>query len=109
MDVFISADIEGITGIVSPAQCAGAGSADFDWQFARQMYTHDVNAAIRGARKAGAKRIVVKDAHGNSKNLLLTDLEKGVELISGHGSGLQGMMEGLDGSFGAVMLVGYHS
>lgn len=70
---------------------------------------HDVNAAIRGARAAGASRIVVKDSHGNSKNLLIEDLEPGVELISGHGSGRDGMMEGIDESFDAAFLVGYHA
>ena len=71
--------------------------------------THDVNAAVRGARKAGAKRIVIKDSHGNSKNLLIDELEKGVELISGHGSGKDGMMEGIDESFHAAFLIGYHA
>lgn len=73
------------------------------------MMTHDVNAAIRGARNGGATKIVVKDSHGNSKNLLIEDLEKGVELISGHGSGRDGMMEGIDDSFDAAFLVGYHA
>lgn len=71
--------------------------------------THDVNAAIRGARSAGATRVVVKDSHGNSKNLLIEDLEPGIELISGHGSGRDGMMEGIDESFDAAFLIGYHA
>ena len=72
------------------------------------MMTHDVNAAIRGARKAGATKVVVKDSHGNSKNLLIDELESGVELISGHGSGRDGMMEGIDDSYAAAFLIGYH-
>ena len=43
----------------------------YDYAFARRMMTHDVNAAIRGARAAGATEVVVKDSHNNSKNLLL--------------------------------------
>lgn len=109
MDVFISADIEGVTGLVSWSQCGRPDGKHFDFGFARRMMSHDVNAAIRGARAAGAERIVVKDSHGNSKNLLIEDLEPGVELISGHGSGTDGMMQGIDGSFGAAMLVGYHA
>lgn len=109
MNVFISADIEGITGLVSWSQCGRPNGDHYDFAFARRMMTHDVNAAIRGARKAGAKRIVIKDSHGNSKNLLIEDLEKGVELISGHGSGREGMMEGIDESFDAAFLVGYHA
>ncbi len=107
--VYISADIEGITGLVSWSQCSRPDGKTFDFAFARRMITHDVNAAIRGARSAGADEIVVKDSHGNSKNILIEDLEQGVELISGHGSGIDGMVMGIDGSFDAAMLIGYHA
>ena len=109
MDVYISADIEGITGLVSWSQCSRPDGGSFDYAFARRMMAHDVNAAVRGARRAGAGRIVIKDSHGNSKNLLIDDLEPGVELVSGHGAGTDGMMQGIDASFGCAMLVGYHA
>ncbi len=109
MNVYISADIEGITGLVSWSQCSRPNGESWDFPFARRMMTHDVNAAIRGARAAGATRVVVKDSHGNSKNLLIEDLEPGIELISGHGSGRDGMMEGIDSSFDAAFLIGYHA
>jgi D-amino peptidase len=110
MDVFISADIEGITGLVSWSQCAGPDEEAADWAFAREMMTHDVNAAIRGARKAGARRVVVKDSHGDGRNLLAAELEPGIELISGTGCRWHDvMMQGVDSSFGAAFLVGYHA
>lgn len=108
MNVYISADIEGITGIVSWSQCSRPDGKSFDYAFARRMMTHDVNAAIRGARAGGATRVVVKDSHGNSKNLLVDELEPGTELITGHGSGTDGMMMGIDATFDAALLVGYH-
>jgi D-amino peptidase len=106
--VFISADIEGVTGVVSWSHCGRADADHYDFPFARRMMTHDVNAAIRGAQKAGAEEIVVKDSHGNSKSLLIDELEPGTELVTGHGSGIDGMMEGIDPSFQAAILVGYH-
>ncbi len=109
MKVYISVDIEGITGLVSWSQCSRPDGKSFDYAFARRMMTHDLNAAIRGARAAGATEIVIKDSHGNSKNLLIDELEPGVELVSGHGSGTDGMMEGVDDSFDASILVGYHA
>lgn len=109
MKVYISADIEGCTGLVSWSQCGRPNSEHYDFKFAREMMTNDVNAAIRGARAAGATLIVVKDSHGNSKNLLINELEPGVELISGHGAGTDGMMRGIDNTFDAAMLVGYHA
>lgn len=108
MRVFISADIEGITGVVSWSQAEGPTAAAYDFAFARRMYTHDVNAAIRGARAAGAGRIVIIDAHNKGKNLLVDELEPGTELISGYGSGTLGMMLGIEEGFDAAMLVGYH-
>ncbi len=107
--VFISADIEGVTGVVNWAQCGGPDRECYDWAFARRMLTHDVNAAIRGARDAGATQILVKDSHGRSKNLLIDELAPGVELVSGFGSHPDGMMTGIDESFDAAMLIGYHA
>lgn len=109
MDIYLSADIEGCTGLVTWGQAGGPREGHFDWAFARRMMTHDVNAAIRGARKAGAERIVVKDSHNTSKNLLIDELEDGVELISGFGGGTGGMMAGINDSFDAALLIGYHA
>src|SRR5258708_2786980 len=108
MKVFISVDIEGATGLVSFSQCGRPNGEHYDFGFARRMLTHDVNAAIRGFRAAGATQVVVKDAHATCKNLLIEDLEPGTELISGFGSRKDGMMDGIDESFDAAALVGYH-
>lgn len=109
MKVFISVDIEGATGIASFSQCGRADGSHYDYAFARRMLTGDVNAAIRGARAAGATEVVVKDAHGNCKNLLVDELEPGTQLISGFYPRNDYMMDGIDESFGAAMLVGYHA
>ena len=109
MRVFISADIEGITGIVSFSQCEGPKPQFYDFPFARRMYTHDVNAAIRGARAAGATQVVVKDSHAGCRNLLIEDLEPDVELISGISANPDGMMQGIDSTFDRALLVGYHA
>src|ERR1700733_3200655 len=108
MKVYISVDIEGITGIVSFSQCGRPDGQHFDFGFARRMLTHDVNAAICGLRAAGATEVVVKDSHATCKNLLVDELEPGTQLISGSGAGRDGMMDGIDDSFAASLLVGYH-
>lgn len=109
MKVYISADMEGITGLVAWGQCGRPDSSHYDFSFARTRMAGDVNAAIRGARDAGATEIVVKDSHGNSKNLLIDMLEPGIQLISGHGGGSGGMMAGIDRECAAAVLVGYHA
>lgn len=109
MRVFVSVDIEGVSGIVAWSQCGGPNANHYDYQWARARMTADTNAAIRGARAAGATDIVLRDSHGNSKNLLIDQLEPGVRLVSGHGSCTDGMMIGIDETFDAAMLVGYHA
>lgn len=114
MKLYISADIEGVTGVTSwNFQCGSPGDNNPDWQFARRMMTHDVNAAIRGAGEAGATKIVVKDSHNVGKNLLIEELicptGVQVELISGSRASINGMMDGISDEFDAAFLVGYHA
>ena len=103
--VFISADMEGISGISAPDQLSAAGA---EYNRSRKMMADDVNAAIRGARAGGASTIVVNDSHGTMRNLRLEDLDPDVRLIS-HSFKRSGMMEGLDDTFDAVIFVGYHA
>jgi D-amino peptidase len=105
MNVFISADIEGVCGVVAKSHWDQAG---LDYQRARGWMTQEVNAAIRGAVDAGAKRVVVKDAHDTATNILLEELHPAAELICGWGP-LNSMVEGVDSSFSAVFLIGYHA
>ena len=95
MKVFISADIEGISGVVSKAHTTSEG---YDYQRARMLMTQEVNAAILGALDAGAEEILVNDAHGSMTNILIEELNPKASLISGTPKML-GMMEGIDDSF----------
>jgi D-amino peptidase len=103
--VFISADMEGISGISGSDQLSATGA---EYNRSRKMMADDVNAAIRGARAGGATAIVVNDSHGTMRNLRLEELEPGVRLIS-HSFKRAGMMEGLDESFDGAIFVGYHA
>jgi len=105
MKVFISADIEGISGIVSKAHTTSQG---YDYQRARMLMTQEVNAAIQGALDAGAEEILVNDAHGSMTNILIEELNPKASLITGTPKML-GMMEGIDSSFDAAVFIGYHS
>src|SRR5437763_14272484 len=68
LKVYISADMEGITGVASADQLS---PASFEYQKAREWMTGDVLAAIQGARAAGATEFVVSDSHGNGESLLI--------------------------------------
>jgi len=104
--IFISADMEGVTGVVTPNQLQPDGN---DYQQARLVMTREVNAAIAGARKAGATEFVVADSHGNFQNLVIDMLPKDVKLVRGTTRPLI-MMDGIDqGRFDAAMFIGYHA
>jgi|DewCreStandDraft_4_1066084.scaffolds.fasta_scaffold33525_4 D-amino peptidase len=105
MKVYISADIEGITGITHDEQTFGTSN---DYMQGRKWMTDDVNSAIDGAIKAGATEIYVKDAHGNGRNIFLDDLRKEAYLIAGWDI-INSMVQGIDDSFDALILIGYHS
>jgi D-amino peptidase len=103
--VYISVDMEGISGISGSDQLSPGGS---EYGRSRKLMAADTNAAIRGALAAGATEIVVNDSHGGQRNLLPEDLHPSARLIS-HSFKRYGMMEGLDGSFDAVIFIGYHA
>jgi len=61
--VFIVSDMEGVAGIVKWEQTDGTKEKRA-YQEGRELYTEEINAAVRGAKSAGAKEIVVMDCHG---------------------------------------------
>jgi len=103
--VFISVDMEGISGISGSDQLSATGA---EYNRSRTLMADDVNAAIRGARAGGATTIVVNDSHGSMRNLRLEDLDPAASLIS-HNFKRYGMVEGLDETFDAAIFVGYHA
>ncbi len=105
MKVYISVDLEGVSGIVSPEQTSPGGAG---YELACKLMTEEANSAILGARAGGASEVVVNDSHGSMRNLLIDELDSWADLISGSPK-TYGMMEGLDDTFGVVFFVGYHA
>jgi D-amino peptidase len=103
MKVFISADIEGISGVSTNQQL----KTPSEYQRFRKLMTQDVNAAIEGAFKGGATEIVVADGHGNMSNIFIEDLDPRATLVQGSNR-VMCQLEGLDESFDAIMFVGHH-
>jgi len=73
--VHVISDMEGVAGIVKWEQVIGG---DPMYEEGRRLYTEEINAAVRGAKAAGATEIVVMDCHGAGKgwdfNSLVPDL-----------------------------------
>ncbi len=104
MKVYISADIEGVAGVVSPQQCT-PGNAEYER--ARRLMTEEVNAAIAGAFEGGATEVLVNDAHGPMTNILPELLDARADLILGKPKPFN-MLAGLERDFEALFLVGQH-
>jgi len=107
LKVLISVDMEGITSIVSADECNRRVSDDY--QYFRKIMTLEANAAVEGALAGGAAEIVVRDAHDTGRNILPDLLHKSARLLRDWSFGPKEMMEGIDETFGAAILIGYHA
>ena len=70
--VFISVDMEGLTGVVAGTEVSANGP---DYPHFRAIMAAETNAAIEGAARAGATEFVVRDSHGVKTNLLPGDVD----------------------------------
>jgi D-amino peptidase len=106
MKIYISADIEGITGTTHWDE---TDKVKPDYTEFRQQMTAEVAAACEGALKAGATEILVKDAHDSARNILAAQLPAEARLNRGWSGHPYMMMDRLDSTFQAVVMIGYHS
>ena len=104
MKIYISADMEGVVGVVTDQQLGPAG---FEYNRFREFMTAEVNAAIQAAFAAGATD-VVSDSHGNGQNLLIEKLPREVMIVRSWPRPLM-MMQGIDDSFDGAIFIGYHA
>lgn len=105
MKVYISVDIEGISGFVNWSQYSEDSGQR---QEMRKLMTGEANAAIAGAFDGGAAEVLVNDSHGSQRNLIVSEIDHRARLIIGDNKPLS-MMQGIDDSFDAAFFVGYHA
>ncbi len=109
MRVLIMADMEGVAGITVWSQVT---DGSYRYEEGRRLYTEEINAAIRGAKAAGATEIVAVDCHGaggdGTFNSLLPEwLDEACEYVVHHPWGRYTDMftTGCD----ACLLIGMHA
>lgn len=107
MKVYISVDMEGISGLVRWADVSSNG---IDFERNRGLMTLDANAAIEGAFQAGATEVVIEENHGVEDLCVLdmTLIDPRCRVIRGAGRPGATTMAGLDSAVGVVLLVGHH-
>lgn len=106
LKLFISADMEGISGIVDPTYVNPETGNNYER--GRQFMTADVNAVVEAALEYGVEEILVSDSHHKMNNILLEDLHPKARLLAGSPRDFS-MMQGLDSSFDAAFFIGYHT
>lgn len=106
--VFISVDIEGISGIVHADMMM---PSETEYGRGRALMAGDANAAIEGAVQAGADFILVADGHGPMRNLRIEDLHPAAHLVTGSANARDYcQLEGADSQpFDAAVFLGYHA
>ncbi|MBB6486185.1 M55 family metallopeptidase [Rhizobium lusitanum] len=106
MRLYISADIEGIVGVVSRDHLMPEG---FEYENARRWMTDTVVNACEAAHEEGVEEIILSDSHGNGESILIDRLPDYVQIVRSWPRPLM-MMQGVElGSFVGAMLLGYHA
>ena len=108
MKVFLSVDMEGVSGLVRWLDVAARG---IDFERNRRLMTQDANAAIEGAFDAGAGEVVVEENHGVEDLcvLLMDEIDPRCSVVRGAGRPGASTFSALDDGVGVVMLVGHHA
>lgn len=108
MNVYVSVDIEGITGVVHGDMMMANGR---EYDRGRKLMTNDANAAIEGIERAGADYILVVDGHGPMRNMFFEDMHPAAQLLTGTGDArAHCQLEGADSrEFDCALLIGYHA
>jgi D-amino peptidase len=110
--VYIIADMEGLAGAVmnqTEMRPVYRGGHAVHERFRKEL-TDEVNAAIAGAREAGATQFVVNDGHGGTlfRNTLPEELDPEAILIRGYPKPIV-MSTGLNPDVDAIFIVGAHA
>jgi len=105
MKLYISVDMEGITGMVDHTQ---VDSGKHNYERSRIIMTDEANHVITAAFDSGCNEVVVNDSHSKMNNLLIERIHPETQLITGDVKPFS-MVQGLDESFYGAAFVGYHA
>ena len=104
MKVLISADLEGISGVVHSDQIHPNGEF---YKETLQKWAQELNAVVSGLREAGAEYIVINDAHNHMRNLN-NAMVPNATIVSGWQRTFS-MMTTIEEGYDACFFLGYHA
>jgi len=109
--VYVMTDLEGVAGVDDwdPRHRDDATTARgvADRLEMQRLLTDEVNAAAEGLFAAGVQEVLVNDAHGAGRTILVEDLISGVRIA--RGTDRPGWALGISPRFDALVQVGMHA
>ncbi|MCX7804497.1 MAG: M55 family metallopeptidase [Planctomycetota bacterium] len=108
MKVYIWADMEGVAGVADWDDPVTDTYFNAETRSRmRELFTGEINAAVKGALAAGAQTVLVRDAHGFANNLSVEELHPEAPAILGR-KGLPNPWPDLDETVSAAVIIGAH-
>ncbi|PLT47538.1 D-aminopeptidase [Paenibacillus pasadenensis] len=105
MKLYVSVDMEGITGMVDSTFVF---PGRHNYARGQQIMTDEANHVIASAFDEGCAEVIVNDSHSKMNNLLIERLHPEAQLLSGDVKPYS-MVQGLDASFAGAAFIGYHT
>ncbi|MBP2076206.1 M55 family metallopeptidase [Oceanobacillus polygoni] len=105
MKLYLSVDMEGITGIPDYTY---VDSSEHNYERSRRIMTNEVNTVVETGFKFGCQEVLVNDSHSKMNNILIDELHPEASLITGDAKPFS-MVQGLDDTYGGAMFIGYHA
>jgi D-amino peptidase len=105
MKLYVSVDMEGITGLVDHTH---VDSNKHNYERSRIIMTDEANHVVATAFEQKWQEVVVNDSHSKMNNLLIERLHPETQLITGDVKPFS-MVQGLDETFDGAIFVGYHA
>lgn len=104
LKIYISADLEGVSGVVHPDQIYPDGKF---YKETLMRWSQELNAVVSGLREAGVEHIVINDAHNHMRNLNISMVPNAF-IISGWQKPYS-MVCDIDHGYDACFFMGYHA
>ncbi|MGF7029551.1 D-amino peptidase [Paenibacillus mucilaginosus] len=105
MKLYISIDMEGITGL---ADTTFVDSSGRNYRRGQELMTMEANAVAGTAFGLGCTEVLVNDSHSKMNNLLIEKLHPDAQVITGDVKPFS-MVQGLAPGFTGAVFLGYHA
>jgi len=103
--IMIVTDLEGVGGVNNADEQLLPGQRRFEES--RRLLLGEVNAAVEGAFKGGAREVVIWDGHDGSRTLSIDEIDRRAQLLQGRPTPANYYLE--DRLYDGIMFVGQHA